>query len=60
MMLLKLFAFMFCLQREFATVADMAVKLYYENVPTKMYYSAFYKHLLVCDPGLWTEFLQEI
>ncbi len=58
---------MFCLQREFATVANMAVKLYYENVPqegdkspTKMHYSAFYKHLLVCDPGLWTEFLQEI
>jgi hypothetical protein len=26
----------------------------------KEHYLTFCKHLLVCDPGLWIEFLQEI
>jgi hypothetical protein len=35
MILLKILTFMFWLQRELATVANMVIKLYYENVPLK-------------------------
>jgi hypothetical protein len=81
MILLRLLALLFCLQRELAIAIDMVVKLYCGNVPhegdkspTKMqkliekameqmrkeHYLAFYKHLLVCNPSLGIEFLQEI
>ncbi len=33
MILLRLLAFMFCLQRELVVAINMAIKLYYENVP---------------------------
>ncbi len=33
MILLRLLAFMFCLQKELVVAINMAIKLYYENVP---------------------------
>jgi hypothetical protein len=33
MILLRLIAFMFWLQKELTTIADMAIKLYCENIP---------------------------